>query len=338
MRRKRAQPAQRGARASVSSLITLPLLAAGTWIAYSNLAIDHQLPLPKAIDAERESFFSKTAGELSYYSDRSAGGRPVVFVHSINAAGSAYELRPLFNHYRGKRPLYALDLPGFGFSERSDRVYSPELYESAILDFIAARVGAPADVVAQSLGSEFAARAALAQPDWVHSLALISPSGFNAPNDMGRSSQSANKSGASDGLYKAFSFPLWGRALYDLIATRRSIRLFLRQSFVGPVDEALMEYDYVTSHQPGAHHAPLFFISGKLFTRDVRQNVYAKLEQPVLVIYDRDAYIRFDTLPELLSQRPNWRATRITPTLGLPQFERLGDTARALDIFWQATD
>ena len=43
--------------------------------------------------------------------------------------------------------MFALDLPGFGFSERSDRTYSPVLYRNAITDFLANVVGEAADVV-----------------------------------------------------------------------------------------------------------------------------------------------------------------------------------------------
>lgn len=315
----------------------LPAVAAGSWIAYSNFGIDHQLPLPKAIDADQTSFYSKTAGQLSYYADRSAGGRPVVFIHSINAAGSSYELKPLFNYYRGNRPLYALDLPGFGFSERSGRVYSPKLYEDAIVDFLTSQVGGAADIVALSLGCEFTARAALARPDLVHSITMISPSGFSVPGEEGRSSQQVDPS-TGELLHDAFAFPLWGRALYDLIATRRSIQYFLKQSFVGEVDAGLKEYAYATSHQPGAHHAPLYFISGKLFTRNIRRQVYEQLSLPVLVIYDCDAFVKFDTLPAMLTEHPNWRSARITPTQGLPQFERLPDAVRALNYFWAAND
>jgi hypothetical protein len=62
--------------------------------------------------------------------------------------------------------------------------------------------------------------------------------------------------------------------------------------------------------------------------------VYEKLTQPVLVIYDQDAFVRFDTLPGVVVRHDNWHAARVSPTRGLPQFEQLSKTTAALDHFW----
>jgi pimeloyl-ACP methyl ester carboxylesterase len=319
--------------AAAGSLVALPLAAAGGWIAYSALGIDHDLPLPSAIDAQRLSFSGENTGQMNAYVDHQGSMRPLVLVHSINAAASAYEMRPLFEHYRGSRPIWALELPGFGFSGRADRVYTPQLYQEAILELLTNHVGQSADVVALSLGCEFVALAALARPELFHSLVFISPTGFTL-REQGRSSQRASQSGLSSAAYRLLSFPVWAQALYDLIVTQRSIHFFLEQSFVGPVDQDLADYGYLAAHQPGARFAPLYFLSGRLFTPDVRQQVYARLSLPALVLYDRDAFVGFDTLPDFVKRRTNWGAVRITPSQGLPHFERLADTALALDSFW----
>lgn len=302
------------------------IAAAAGWIAYSRKVIDHSLPLPNAVNAPRQLLSSAACGMLNFYADRSGTGRPLVLLHAINAAASACETRPLFHHYQGRRPVFALELPGFGFSERSKRVYSAQLYQNAITEFLEREVKAPADVVALSLSGEFAAAAALARPELFASLSLISPSGLGARNGSGDTD-----SRLSDIAYRAFSYPLWGQALFDLLVTRRSIRWFLQQSFVGPVDEGLVEYSYLTAHQIGAHHAPLHFISGRLFTRDVAGRVYERLSVPTLAIYDQDPYTRFDLLPRVLERNPQWRAERIRPTRGLPHFEKPDETIRALD-------
>lgn len=305
-------------------------------IAYSALAIDHAVPLPPAIEADRRALRSVAAGELNYYVDERASGRPLVLVHSINAAASAYEMRPIFEHYRGLRPVYALDLPGFGFSERSDRTYSPELYAAALLDLLREITSGreAADVVALSLGSEFAARAALRQPALVRSLTFISPTGLTASVRRNRSER-AGASSTGDMLYKLFRVPVWSQAFYDALASRPSISYFLRMSFVGQPDSGLLDYAYATAHQPGARFAPFAFVSGQLFSSDIRETVYEQLTIPVLALYDQDAFVRFDMLADVLARNPNWRASRLVPSKGLPQFERLEDTIRALDTFWQ---
>jgi len=320
---------------SAGALLATALAAIGGWIGYSALRVNHRRILPDAINAERRTFISPAAGMLSYYADRKATGRPLVLIHSINAAGSSYEMKPIFEQYRGTRPVYALDLPGFGFSDRSNRVYAPRLYANAIIDFLQTQVkGGAADVIALSLGSEFAAIAAKDRPELFHSLTLISPSGFSDRRAR-RSSQQAAQTGRSDTFYRLFSFPLWSQAFYDLLATPASIKFFLQQSFVGPVDQGLKDYAYETTHQPGAKFAPLYFVSGKLFTDDIRETVYEQLALPVLALYDRDAFVRFDLLPETVANHPNWHAVQIIPTKGLPQFEKMPETAQALDNFWR---
>lgn len=307
----------------------------GGWLAYSSLMINHKVKIGAAIPATLLRFHGENSCLLSYYADTSAGGRPLVLLHSINAAGSGYEVRPIFEQYRGTRPVYALDLPGFGLSERSNREYSITLYVNAIVDFLRYLDSDAADVVALSLTSEFAARAALLHPELFHSLTLVSPTGFTQRENRNAMQQTENN-GTSDGLYRAFSHPLWSQAFYDLLVTKPSIRFFLGQSFAGSMDDGLAEYAYLTTHQPGARFAPLYFVSGKLFSWDILDEVYRKLMLSVLVLYDTDPNISFDRLPEMVNH-DNWRLRRIPGTRGLPHFERMDKVAEALDEFWRET-
>jgi len=313
--------------------ISAGIAAAAGWIIYSRKYVRHNIEMDKALDADRMDFHSEHAGRLSYYEDRSGEGTPLVLLHSINAAPSAFEMKPIFDHYRGKRPVFALDLPGFGFSERSERVYSPLLYQRAIIDFLEGVVGAPADVVALSLSSEFAALAAIYAPDSVRSIVMISPTGFQPPK-TGRLAESARQRGAKNKVYSGLAVGLWNRPFYDLVSSRPSIEHFLNLSFEGLVPELLVDYAYQTSHQPGAQYAPTYFLSGKLFTPAVRTTIYKVVTQPVLVVYDRDPYTNFEMLPVLLYDSKNWRGVRVSPTKGLPHWEQPEKTFSAMDQFW----
>lgn len=294
--------------------------------AYRSFIDPKQADLDPALESSIQQFTAYDGFDYSYYVDDSGDGRPLVLIHSINAAASSYELKPIFEAYQGERPVYALDLPGFGLSPRVDRVYSPRLYTDVMIGFLEFEIGQSADVVTLSLGSEFAARAASERPDLIASLVLISPTGVDGEVQQ-----------TDPGLYDLLAFPLWSRAFYDTLTLPRIIRAFLEPSFAGPVDEALVEYDVRAADEPGARFAPLYFVSGRLASPDI-YDIYQQLEQPVLIIYDEDQFVNFDALPTLLDANPNITAERITPTRGLPQFEQLDDVVNAMNNFWASDD
>ena len=114
--------------------------------------------LPPALEGERMQFGGSTGAITAY----SAGeGPPLLMMHSVNAAASAAEVRPLYEHYRATRSVYAPDLAGYGLSDRSDRPYTPRLMTDALHETVAQirqRHGSlPVDALAVSLGCEFLA-------------------------------------------------------------------------------------------------------------------------------------------------------------------------------------
>lgn len=282
-------------------------------------------PLPPALSAPLAEWHSRAAGTVRFYADTRVGGKPLLLLHSMNAAPSAMEMKPLFEHYRQERPVYAPDLPGFGQSERADRSYSPEFYAEVISAFLEEVVGEAADVVALSTSAEFAARASLTQ-DKVSSLALISPTGFGARMPPGPATQ--------DKLLRAFRIPVLSKALYSTLTVKPSIRFFLDKNFVGAPPAELVDYAYRTTKAHGARHAPFHFLAMQLFTANAAQTLYPQVRVPALVLYDKDPNISFDCLPEVLKNCPNWREARISPTLGMPHWEQPTQTAAAMDAFW----
>jgi pimeloyl-ACP methyl ester carboxylesterase len=285
-------------------------------------------PLPPALDAPLARLDSAACGRIAYYADEDGGDRPLLLIHSINAAPSSFEVKPLFERFRGERPVYSIELPGFGQSERGERAYTPELFASAICELLDQVIGAPADVLALSLSAEFAARAALRMPGSFASLSLISPTGFSkreVPSPrFGRTA------------YGVLSNGLWAQGLFDLVASKGSIRYFLNRSFGGKAPAELIDYAYATAHQPGARFAPLTFLSMQLFTQDARDVLYTQLsELPVLAIADRDPYVTFERLPSFAAARANWRYESLGPHMGLPHWEHPEATFDLLEGFWR---
>lgn len=314
-------------------LIGAPLAAAAGWIVYSNLFVPHKLPLPPAVTGEQHSITARV-GRLNYYV--AGSGSPMLLIHSINAAASSYEVRPLFEHYSQTRRVYALDLPGFGFSDRSPRDYTPRLYTDAILDMldeIERDIGSvPVDAAAISLSCEFLARAATEHPQRLRTLAMITPTGLSR---WGSGYGSPGGTREVPFLRDFFDFPLWSRPFFDLLNSAPSQRYFLMKTFGSyeAIDPGLLEYDYLTAHQPDAQYAPYAFVSGKLFSADVNR-LYESLTLPVWMAYGtRGDFSNVD--PQKVAGLSNWTAQAFASG-GLPHFEQLEQFVQSYDRFLQA--
>ena len=249
-------------------------------------------------------------------------GPPLLLLHSVNAAASAAEVRPLFEHFKATHTVFAPDLPGYGYSRRDDRAYTPRLMTDAlhaVAGHIAQRCGPqPVDALALSLGCEFLARAAAEKPATWGRLALVSPTGF-----MGRRRWRAPP-GTTRGLpwlHRVLAHPRWAQALFNGLTKPAVVRYFLRRTWGGPnIDAQMADYAILTARQPGARHAPLHFLSAGLFSADIH-TVYDALTQPVWVSHGvRGDFTDYRALQGWRG-RPNWRVT-VYPTGALPFFER----------------
>ena len=301
---------------SPSRTVVLPLtLAAGglalfgaglAWVAYMRRNIWHDIPLTAALDGELRTLLW-SAGELAYYAGPSApkDTRPLFLVHSVNAAASAYEMKPLYDRFAGSRPIAAVDLPGFGFSERAQREYRPSLYAEAIIASMEhAFGGRPADVVALSLGGEFAALAAAKRPELFASLAIIPP-----PGRVDTRPASTGENAALQLQRTQLGLPV-----FDTLVSRPSLHFFLQQTQRRGFDRGLLHYAYATSHQPNASVAPFYFIAGRLFTPDILK-VYATLDLPCLALLAGNPGAG-SQVRAAVAGKPNWHVVDWTDRCG----------------------
>ena len=294
---------------------------------------DTELPAP--VSGQRHEI-AGPLGRLTYYSagpEVDSSLPPLLLVHSINAAASAYEVRPLYEHYRASRTVYALELPGFGHSERGKRVYSVRLMTDAILRIMreiqGVHGGGPIDALAVSLSCEFLGRAASEQPLAFRSAAFVSPTGFSVINKKPKGN---DKTRAMPWLHALFEFPLWSERLFRALSSRPSIRFFLKKTWGSDnYDRGLADYDYLTTHQPGARHAPYYFVSGYLFSKDILR-IYQTLTLPVWMSHGvRGDFVDYSS-KDSVQGRANWTID-VFPTGAMPHFENEAAFIARYDAF-----
>ena len=225
------------------------------------------------------------------------------------------------------------DLPGYGFSDRSDRDYTPRLMTDAlhaVVEQIRMRCGnGPVDALACSLSCEFLARAAVEQPAAFRSLALVSPTGFSGTRPR-RGAPGTTL--AKPWLLAALRGPGWGGALFRALTRPGVIRYFLRRTWGSrAIDEELWHYDVLTTRCPGAEHAPLHFLSGSLFSADI-SNIYEQLALPVWMSHGVRGDFTDYRGKSRVETRPNWRCT-VFETGAMPFFEVEAKFSATYDAF-----
>ena len=324
---RRRSPARRAVTLSL-----VPLGLVGGWLGAAALRAPHDMPLDAPVDAEMSTLHIPF-GDLATYAADTAEGTPLLLVHSINAAASAYEMKPLFDHYARTRPVYTLDLPGYGLSDRRDRIYTPRLMTDALIamvEKIRAKHGVfPIDAVALSLSCEFLARAATEHPTYFRSLGLIAPTGFDTKREVeGPAGETYGKASVRD----VVSFPAWGRTLFDALTSRVSMRYFFEKTFGSKrIDEGLLDYAYAAAHQPRAEHAPFSFLSGFLFSKDAL-TLYKDVAMPVWMVHGvRGDFVDYGR-KRAVEERPNW-TIKVFETGAMPHFERLSEVIASYDAF-----
>lgn len=269
------------------------------------------------------TFFDWRGHRLAHY--RAGAGRPVLCIHSINAAASAFEMRGPFTGLGEGFATHAIDLLGYGNSERPARRYSAEDYIDQIGAALA-QIGAPTALVASSLGAAYAVAAADRWPERVSALALACPTG------MGQLSDPAGAGGW--GVYRVLRGPV-GRAIYERLTSRAGTAYFLRsQAYHDPASVTPATHDgfYYTCRRPGAYYAPICFLTG-LLNCDVRA-AFPRLRQPVLLIWGRQATTTpLRSADAFLAARPQTRLEVIDRASLLVQDERPAEFSALVRTF-----
>ena len=254
-------------------------------------------------------------GEVAVYETGDPHNPPLLLLHGHNAAASAAEMKEPFARLSDRFHIFAPDLLGYGLSERPDIPYTPQLYIELIGDLLREVVKRPAAVLASSLTSAYAIEAAVADPEWITSLVLVCPTGVRTLQEQ---------SAGGKAIEALLRLPVLGQAMFNGIASRRSIRYFLeRQTYHDKslVTEDLVERYYRTAHVPAARYAPSAFVSGKLYWD--ASEAWSQLSQNVLLVWGREAKITpLADAPAFLATNPGAELQEISPAGILPHDEQ----------------
>ena len=271
----------------------------------------HTGPMP----GEPTGTYKNIAGARVRYVDRGKGPT-VVLLHGFASSLDAWD--PVIPELEKKHRVIALDLKGFGWTDRPPGDYSPRAQADLVFRLMNELGARSASVVGHSWGASVALRMALLSPERVERLALYDAWVYE--DELPSTFFYARTDGVGEALFGAF----YAERPDEKIAQAFYDERFVTEDLVEGVERAL--------DRPGTTAAALAAARGQRFSEIER--TYGRVSQPTLLLWgreDRVAALRFGE--RLLGDLPNARLV-VYPRCGhFPMIEARAASTRDLVSF-----
>jgi pimeloyl-ACP methyl ester carboxylesterase len=248
--------------------------------------------------------------ELHYYQVGGTGyGPPTVLVHGLGGSANGFYkiLFPLAQRFSS---VFAVDLPGHGFSPLAEPPVGVQQQGALLAAFAEKVVGQPAFWIGNSLGGALVLGLASQRPELVRALALIAPAGARL----------------AEGQLADLFTALQVRTTDQARALTR--RLFHRAPLVALLFAAQLRKLYDTA----AVRAVLSSLEG---ISHLDPQVLSKVNAPILVLWgESEKLLPFDAIDYFRAYLPAHARIEVVKGFGhLPQLERPSEVLEWLNRF-----
>jgi pimeloyl-ACP methyl ester carboxylesterase len=270
-------------------------------------------PLPAA-----ERLVVGDRGQLRVIDRNPSGAREtVLLVHGYGSSSASYA--PVMDALAAHLRVIAIDLPGFGKSDRRDGDYTPDALADVLADVLTQKGVARAHVVGHSWGSSVVLAFARRHPDRLDRLVIIS--GWVYDDQLLPIMRWASVPGLGEALYGAFYRNAIGERLY--------------LNFVDPALVTQKVVDEVERQMAleGAVAAALAAARGMHRFAET-EGEYRTIRHQTLLLWGRDDRVARLAFGERLARDLPHAQLVVLPRCGhIPMWECTGETAAALTEF-----
>lgn len=233
----------------------------------------------KNLDLDHNEYYDWKFGHVRY--KRQGSGKPILLLHGLSIGSSHEEFHKNVDALSEKYEVYAVDLPGYGYSDKPKITYTAFTYASFINDFITEVIGQPCTIVAANGSGMFATIAAKLFSQNITKLVLISPNGIG--DEMAQN---------SDFLHRTLlELPLIGTTVYNYYASRKKLKEFLiTEGFYAPesVNKEVVDTFYYPAHgtDSNVRYAYASFVT-KYMNMDIK-GYFQNLTMPIFILWGEE--------------------------------------------------
>lgn len=265
-------------------------------------------------------------GKIRY--QKKGSGAPLLLIHDLTAGSSNYEYHRLINNLTAKNEVYAIDLLGYGLSDKPSITYTNNLYEQLITDFIKNVIGRKTSVVVSGESVPFVIMACHNNPDVMNKLIFINPQSLYLQNQI-PSKQTR--------LMKFFlEIPILGTFTYHVLTNRQSIEENFKKQYFCQPDEIKEKYilNYLEAAHTGNYYSKFAFASyvGKYMNMNILHEL-KEINNSILMIGGEKEPDIVTTIENYKYYNAAIEYVYIPNTKHLPQLEAPDEILEQIKIF-----
>lgn len=273
----------------------------------------HRGPMP---GEPKSATYADIEGTRVRYLDTGGEGEAVVMIHGFASSLETWDaVRPVVEK---NRRVIALDLKGFGWTDRPEGDYSPDAQARLVLGLMTLRGVDRATIVAHSWGASVALAVALMAPERVHRMALYDAWVYEA--QLPPFFHWSRATGVGETLFSLY---------YPERADERMSLAFYDKSLVS---EPLVEAVEASLARPGTLAAALAAVRGQRYAQVEAR--YRTIKHKVLLLWGREDIVTPLSYGERLAHDLPGARLQVYPTCGhFPMLEAVAASNRDLLAF-----
>lgn len=311
-------------RKIVKNAALVILIAVGI-IVIINKLINKISNMKDHLSTENGKFYNWRYGNIFYI--KKGKGSPVLLIHDLSPASSAYEWHKVIQRLSEHHTVYALDLLGCGRSDKPNLTYTNYMYVQLVNDFIVNVISEKTDVIATGMSSSFVIMACQIESRYYKEIIAVSP------EDVYKLAQSPTKS--TNILKYILEMPVIGSLIYNILMSKNAIldtmidKYYFKDHLIS--EKLLLNY---------YHSAHLGEGNGKYLLSSINSNytnvnvipALKRVNNNIILVSGEEHAFMEDIVEDYISYNPSIEMVSIPKTKYLPQLEAPERFVAAINI------
>lgn len=180
-------------------------------------------------------------GKIRY--TKTGNGTPLLLIHDLLPGSSQYEYHNMIHELTKNHEVYAIDLLGYGLSDKPNITYTNFLFVELINDFIKTIIGRKTDIIASGDAAPIAIMSCHNDSNTINKMIFINPQSLYQLNIV--------PSKQTKALKLLLELPILGTFIYNLLLSKEKLEKEFKENYF--YDSSLIKEDDIDAYLESSH-------------------------------------------------------------------------------------